>query len=241
MLYLSRKNIEGIGEAVLLDYAMKYPGDLRYPLHIRWFALMGLGLGVKHRKLSDSGNICGLTVYAGTEVTLPVRVGDNIICETKDTIYVDESLLCSECSSYLRFTIAHECAHQILRQMVERKTGRSFRSAFEPGKRYTCVEIKTAEYWWEWQANTLAAILLMPKYKLAPHLIGTGGRSHIFTAFGSRFNDVDYKRIKGLADMFGVSFSAMKIRLETLEYIVDRPESEYVANPLDVVADRIAM
>ena len=121
--------------------------------------------------------------------------------------------------------------------LQERKTGYSFRKVFEPGKRHTCDEVKTVEDWCEWQANVLAAVLLMPKFALHPHLQGGWDRLHMFTMYGERFDDVDYNRIKGLAQKFDVSFTAMKIRLDELGYIKHKPQAEYRVSTIDVVVD----
>jgi len=229
-LYLSRKDIEAIGEVELMDYDTKYPGDLRYPLHMILFATNQLGLDVKHRKLSDSGNILGLTVCANTEVELPVSVVDNIVCEPKDAIFIESRLQCSKYQKYWRFTIAHECAHKILDRIQERKTGYSYRKVFEPIGWYTFEEAKTDEGWWEWQANALAAVLLMPKFKLLPYLKDYRDKLHKFTTFGGRLGDVDCKKMKTLADKFDVSFSAMKIRLDELGLVSHKPKPEYRPN-----------
>jgi Zn-dependent peptidase ImmA (M78 family) len=234
MLYLSQRDIKSIGDTVMMDYAMKRPKDLRYPLHIIYFAKWQLGLEVKYRKLSESGNIMGLTAYCGVEIQLPVNGEDNILLASEDTIYIEENLAHRDCEKYWRFTIAHECAHQILANLTEKRTGYSFRKAFEQGKRYTSAQIKTAEDWLEWQANALGAVLLMPGCKIAPHMkYGRGKR--MLTAFGNRFNTKDKKKINELANLFGVSFSAMKIRLGELGYITRRPEAEYLSDPCDIL------
>lgn len=222
-----------IGNDVLMDYAQMNVKDFRYPLNIDLFARRYLGIDIRYRKLSDSGKLWGLTAYGGIEVELPASGDGNTILAPEDTIYLEAMLMQPDKNKYRRFTIAHECGHHILARIVEQRTGISFRRAFEPGRRYTSGELKTAEDWGEWQANSLGALLLMPKSKITPHM-AFGRKTHILAQCGDRFNSMDYEKIKALANMFDVSLGAMKIRLKDIGFVVNRLESEY-ADPLNVL------
>jgi len=236
LLQLSRCQIEAIGESVLRDFAINDETSACVPININWLARSYLGLDIQYKKLSDNGKTLGLTAYSGMEVELTFSDSNELIFTPKDTIFLDEKLQSLKSIQCRRFTIAHECGHQIIARIAERKMGANFRRVFEPGKRYTCGEIKTAEDWCEWQANSLAAALLMPKIKIAQHLTYFR-RPYKLTLFGSRFNSMDYRKLKELAEMFDVSPSAMRNRLVELGHIVNKPESEYVADPLDIYVD----
>ena len=240
MLHLSRHQIEAIGESVLQDFAGQAGQDAGCigPTDINMLAGKYLGLGIQYRKLSDDGRTWGLTVYGGMVLELSFHDGNELISTQGDTIFLDEKLQRSENIRQRRFTAAHECAHQILARIAERKTGYNFRRVFEPGKRYTCNEIKTASDWCEWQANVLGAALLMPTSKVAQYMT-IGNKPCKLTLFGDRFNYTDYTKVKELSEMFVVSFSAMKIRLKELGFIEYKPQSEY-AEPLDIFVDRDA-
>ena len=234
---LSRKDIEFIGEAVIENYIRRNIDTISFPIDIDHFARMHLGLAIEYRKLSDDGRLLGLTTYKDVHLKLPFRTGDKVISVQRDTILLDSSLIPKSNLRRRRFTIAHECGHQILARTQEHRTGHSYRKDFMPGNQYSYRELKTAEDWSEWQANALGAVLLMPGAQLIPQLF-LGHGLHKFTLFGSHFNCTDYKKIKELSEMFNVSLSAMKIRLRELDLIIDKPESEY-AEPLDIIADDI--
>ena len=233
MIYMSQQDIDRIGDSVLADYAMMNPGSFGFPFNIELFALIYLGLRIDYRKLSDDGSVLGLTSYEGITVKLPLNDGESEIYVPDDTIYLDEMLRAPDKIALRRFTIAHECGHQLLARIEERRTGYSLRRHFEPGKQYTYGEIKAAEYVGEWQANAVAAALLMPKSALTQHF-SRWRDPHKLTSYGGRFNLPDYKKLMELTGLFNVSRTAMKIRLKEIGHIVYKPKSEYRSDPLDI-------
>lgn len=54
-----------------------------------------------------------------------------------------------------RFTLAHECAHQILFGMESDNDKRTHESKYAPRAAYSLRDLKTREDWNEWQANVL--------------------------------------------------------------------------------------
>jgi len=234
MMCLSKRDIEVIGNGVLQDYFTRYARRGGDPIKIDVFAKYHLGLGMEYRKLSDDGRILGITTYKGVLLGLVVG-GEKIeVSVPGNTILLDEILLRPENERRRRFTVAHECSHQILSRMEEIQTGHSFRRKFESGKSYTCNQIKTIEEWSEWQANTLAAVLLMPKFRITPQMMYRG-KPYIITSYGGRFSTMDYNIVKELSDSLLVSKSAMTKRLYDLGFVVKKPESYYL-DPLDVIA-----
>jgi hypothetical protein len=234
MLCLSQNDIEIIGESLLQDYAKHYRANIRFPFDIDAFARDYLKLEILHRKLSDSGTIMGLTTYKDVQLELKFNVGSVVISVPEDTILLDDTLMGTEKRRRERFTIAHECGHQIIARIEERETGNSFRKEIVPGRTYSCREIKTVEDWSEWQANSLGAVLLMPRSRITTDL-NMGYAPFKPTLYGNWFNTPDYMRIKSLSNKYGVSVTAMTARLRELGCVCRKPESEYV-DPLVIEA-----
>jgi hypothetical protein len=226
MLYISQKDIEIIGESVLRDYNKRSISRNLFPFDIAAFAKEYLKLDIYHRRLSDSGKLMGLTTYRDILLELEFATGNVEIKVPEDTILVEEKLLSYENRRRERFTVAHECAHQVIARIEERQTGSSFRNKLESGRTYSCRELKTAEDWSEWQANSLGAVLLMPRFDVTAEL-NKGFAPFRPTLYGNRFNSHDYRRIKALADRYEVSFMAMVVRLRELGFIIYKSESEY--------------
>ena len=225
-MVISRKDIELIGEAVIKGYIRSNMGSISFPIDIDHFARTYLGLAVEYRKLSDDGRLLGLTIYKDIHLELPIQDSDRIISVQRDTILLDSSLRADANIRRRRFTLAHECAHQILAHLEQERTSHSFCKNFTAGRQYSCRELKAAEDCSEWQANALGAVLLMPGVQLIPKL-ASGNVPHRFTLFGSRFNRADYQRLKNLSDMFQVSMISMAIRLNGLGFVAHKPKSEY--------------
>ena len=235
MMCLSRNDIEIIGQSVLRDYTKRTRSNAQTPIDIERFARNYLGVQIQHRKLSESGDILGLTTYRGLNLKLTFPEGDVFLSVPEDTILLEERLLQPKNHSRWRFTLAHECAHQILARIEEKEAGSSFRKTLAPGKTYSCRDLKSAEHWSEWQANSLGAVLLMPKENLL-EILKYGDKPRTLIRYGNRFNPLDYAVIKRVADMFRVSLKAMELRIGALGYIAHRPESEYT-DPLDIFDD----
>ena len=232
MMSLSHEDIEVIGDSVLRDYAGK-SADTQIPIDIERFAREHLLLQIQHCRLSARGDILGLTTYSGINLELLFPGEDIVLSVPEDTILLEETLFRPNHFRRWRFTLAHECAHQILMRMEMEETGRNVRDGFVPGKTYSCRDLRTTENWSEWQANVLAAALLMPRVVLLELL---NCRFRPLTRYGSRFNSLDYANIRRLADRFCVSIKAMEVRLNGLGYITRKPESEYT-DLLNICAD----
>ncbi|MCL2409383.1 MAG: ImmA/IrrE family metallo-endopeptidase [Oscillospiraceae bacterium] len=231
MLRLSRNDIEDIAESVLRDYTKQSAGK-SIPIDIDGFTRQHLGLQVQYRRLSDDGSVLGLTAYRDVQVKLTYTDRIVTVSVSEDSILIDDTLHRERRG---RFTIAHECAHQLLACSEERRTGTSFRKAFKPGKVYSPCELKSARDWSEWQANALGAALLMPKFELL-QILHREFWMPKFTMYGTRFNSWDYEAVKDLADRFEVSITSMSLRLKGLGFIDLKPESEY-RDPLDIFCD----
>ncbi len=167
-------------------------------------------------------------------VNMPSCSGEQETSVKEDTIFLDEALFEAKNERLMRFTLAHECAHRIIARIEEKRTGISFRRRYNRETPYTCRELVTAEDWCEWQANALAAALLIPKSYLQPHLI-RWGKPRKLTSYGGRFNTPDYAIVCELAKRFHVSETVVKIRLGETGHLIYKPQSE-LCDPLDIIA-----
>jgi hypothetical protein len=214
---------------------MQYVRQFSIPLNLEWFARSYLRLNVDYRNLSLNGTVQGFTAPAGMTVKLPSENGGEVeVTVTNDTVFLDKSLCEVKNVHFMRFTLAHECAHHILARLEEKRTGINFRRRFDPRRQYTARELKTAVDWCEWQANAMAAALLIPKSYLTPYLTRWGKPCKPIS-YGGRFNTQDYAIVCELVKRFNVSDKVVKIRLGETGNLIYKPQSE-LCDPLDIIA-----
>ena len=242
-MILSQKNIEEIAAAVTKDFNEFYFGcsseDTRRMARgtpIDQFAKEYLGMIVSFARLSSDGSICGLTAYADTEYITEEMGVKRVIPLRKNQILMDASFiqpgqvykLCGK----RRFTLAHECAHQILFQMESETVRSSCTQKYSARTAYSLRDLNTREDWNEWQANVLGAAILMPQKEIDLAMWYFAGGKKLINYEGV-FAYRDKLSLTMLCQQLAVSKSAAVIRLRQLGYIEDRPYQEY-SDPLEV-------
>ena len=111
------------------------------------------------------------------------------------------------------FTVIHKCFHYAKHQSSFRQSGHMSRSFSDYGKKQ--VDKKDALFWIEHQANYSAAAFLMPRNAVeygARHLLHYRGKP---LPFGFDIKD----DIKELGNRFGVNYSPIVYRLQTLNIL----------------------
>ena len=194
-----------------------------------------LGLRVSFACLSPDGSICGVTAYADTEYKITELGITRTLALKRNQVILDESFIRSGNVQRLcakrRFTLAHECAHQILFQLESEEVKASCEMKYSARTAYTPRELKTREDWNEWQANVLGAAILLPQKEV--DLAMRRFAETPLINYEGRYSYGDHLTLRLFCRLFGVSKTTASIRLRQLGYMVDRPFSEYV-DPLEV-------
>lgn len=242
-MILSHKQIEEIAAAVTKDFNEFFFGkeaDIgRTSVRatpIDQFAGDYLGLSVSFARLSSDGSLCGLTAYTDTEYTveeqgvrrtIPLKANQVLL----DTSFIQPGQVHTLCGKR-RFTLAHECAHQILFGMESDEVKRAQEKRYAPRIAYSLRDLKTREDWNEWQANVLGAAILMPQKEI-DNALRQFACGRVLKNYEGRFSYIDRLSLTLLCQSLGVSKSAAIIRLRQLGYIEDCPYAEY-DDPLEV-------
>lgn len=162
-MILSQKNIEEIAVAVIRDFQKSFFGSeaddqtrFELPTPIDQFASDYLNLKVSFQKLSSDGSIYGLTAYVDTEYQIEVDGSQRSIFLKTNDVVLDKSFIepanIRKLCGKRRFTLAHECAHQILFQLDS--DDRKIACHKRPEVRGNSSRVlRTQEDWNEWQAN----------------------------------------------------------------------------------------
>lgn len=218
---LDRYAIEEIATSALEESS---PANLNIPmpLNVDSFLEDYQGLMLKYAYLGLPGKeILGATVMAN-EVELPgldLMQHPTVIYATRGTVLITTELGGVKDRPRQRYTKMHEAAHWMLHSDQKKFLCRQV-------ERYRNKARTTAD-WREWQADALAAALLMPKavfHDYAKYAIRRAGAPRDFLEQGSRvdhrvFND----SIGDIATRFGVSHRAAQIRMIHLGLIRTAP------------------
>lgn len=243
-MILSHKEIEEIAAAVTKDFNEFFFGPdtdgRRLPrgTPIDQFAREYLGLNVSFAYLSEDGSICGLTTYTDTEYIMEDRGFQRKIPLHRNEVLMDRNFIepsqIRKLCGKRRFTLAHECAHQILFQMETDKIREACRRKYSARTAYSLRELKTREDWNEWQANVLGAAILMPQREI-DLAVAYYARGRKLVSYDGTYAYWDKVALDMICQQFGVSKTAAVIRLRQLGHLETRPYSEY-NDPLEVWA-----
>lgn len=230
MRFLSYRDIDKIAGAVLLRSG--HTGEGLEPTDVHGLASESLGFGVDYATLSDDGTVLGLTAFAPTSCMIWRDGKPCLFNIPAGLILVDESLRHRDCMGRERFTIAHECGHQILH-------GTDFARTFQTPVSIDAAEnfvarrtLVTANDWLEWQANTLAAALLMPYHQMPHAVMEFAGKNCIVAEYGC-ITSSESRSINKIAEFYSVSFTALSIRLKQLGLLTGW-DGCHVLHPLDI-------
>ena len=134
-----------------------------------------------------------------------------------------------------RFTLAHECAHQILFRMESADSQQSLKDQYSQRRVYDCYDLKAKKDWNEWQANTLGAALLMPTHLIEKYFDRYQQGMPLF-CYGGKYPRWEQLAISHLTGFFGVSKAALEIRLKHMGHIVELPREHYY-DPTMIIAE----
>ena len=244
-MILSHDDIEEIAAATISDfneffYKGGIPAMRTMPIStpIDQFASEYLKLHVSYTHLSSDGSFCGLTAYEDTEYTCEIDGVTRIIPLKRNQVLLDSSFIqpgqVRELCGKRRFTLAHECAHQILFQLESDEGKAACRKRYSARRCYSLRDLKTREDWNEWQANVLGAAILMPREEI-DFAIWRFAPGRKLKNYSGWFPYMDRTVLKIMCGIFGVSKTALIIRLRELGHLEDHPSSEFV-DPLEILA-----
>ena len=233
MRILSRRDIEGISRNILQQYIGKPDNRGKTFDHIdpEDLARRMYGIEFEYRHLSRQGAILGITSFH--EVGVGVWDQDwapELFFLDNVTALIELSLQADSQRGRRNFTMMHEAAHLIFQILFPedyvvrcRTSPLRYHLAEEPGSgRITD--------WEEWQANTLASYLLLPRELVLRTMIDAGFSSGI-RLLNRKFARKEFDRFEEMAMQLGVSKHALAIRLKQMGLL----EREQLKDPNELV------
>jgi hypothetical protein len=215
---LSRGAIDNIAKDILTEFS---PHNLTSPIPLNTTAFLDdyLGLLEKSKYIGTLEVGClGLTVMADlAEIpTLDTMFKPCLTEETYGTVLISPYLNGPENRGRKRYTEAHEGSHWVLHRPYFQRNNSENYVACRSVERVSDAR-NDAKSWMEWQADTLAAALLMPRdvfYDYGKVMIQRAGvRCGYLRTDVSRDKGVFYEIIEDITSQFKVSARAAQIRM----------------------------
>lgn len=218
MYYLSRKDLENIAEAIIGEYKNIYVPSryLCYKVDPTELATL-FGYSIENVSLSLDGSVLGQTSSGEIWTTIYEDDGNELFFFLDGkTILVEKKLLSApNCIGRRNFTIAHELAHQFINKAYPNYYGLKRRTFCDYRRSIARPQIND---WYEWQADALAAALLLPREVIEDcmFMFGLGEK---MTILSKRFSPNKYYTFCQMADFLQVSKTALSFRMEQLGYL----------------------
>lgn len=217
---LSKNQLERHGEKILHAFS---PAVLVNPQPTDLDGLIrNMGFNLEYQYLSHNKVYLGVTVFDDTDtlpVYNPVLNRAEFISVKKNTIIIEGTLAENPAYEHReRFTLGHEAAHGLIHAEYYRRKAEFAGFCDNCGGIYSrsCAPDLSdvdasgkrlqGEAWLEWQANYLAAVLLMPKAAIKNIDFKCNGSWHL-------------ELISMMVEVFNVSAQAAWVRLASLGYL----------------------
>lgn len=231
--------IEMIGDRVLNAY-YKLPTvnkDQLWRIELEVLIQEVLNLTLDCCHLSVDGSILGVTSFK------PVELDIFGLDDEQQSYYMDGKTILVEKDLYenaamrgrCNFTMAHEASHQIFKMLFPVDYGmKPSRPALHFYRPHSETR-KPISDWEEWQANTLAAAILLPM-DLVGRALFTFQLPTKIKVLSKRLDEKVFARFEDAANFLGVSKTAFAIRLKQLGILEkDYMDSQY--SIIDVFKD----
>ena len=198
--------LEAIARKVISQYD---PCLLQTPMPIPVELIMEkvCGLTLEFQHIRQNGRVLGQTIFE--DVMVPVYLRENgqgytLIPVKAGTVIIDANLLNSRSDGRFRYTCAHELAHWVIHKEYYTRLGETAAMTEAAGSSEAVNAV-------ERQADRLASCLLMPKGAVKNAFYNCCSPTADTTSTG------DVTAV--LAERFGVSRQAMRIRLTELRLL----------------------
>ena len=147
---------------------------------------------------------------------------------------LDKFLLSEKEQGRRRFTMAHEASHHILCKMYSVPSAGRFHTEYDSERSYSKDELVQMFASAEWQADTMGASLLMPRYIIENAMAKFHNSQPIKMYGNSTITQKDKAIIRTMAVYVGVSYTALLIRLRELGMLEYHDISEYISTELNL-------
>jgi len=218
--YIKKNELDDVAENLLKEY---YSEVLENSIPLSVIELVRrLNLNIVEEVLTKDKSILGKMVFKDSEVDVIIDGKNSKIFVREGTILVDPEIKIIRNEGSYNNTIVHECVHWIMHRINTEYN-------FILGEKYGIKINREDREWIEWQTNSIAPRLLMPRVTTKKKI------QELHLKYTAKFNEYNRSKmyelvIDELSEFYGVSRLAAKIRLIQLGYPEYEGVYKYVGN-----------
>ena len=232
--YISRAELDEISEGLIQVYMSGNHQDIQ-SVDIDDFVKSFLNLKIEYAHFAEE-DPSKIGFISDGNMPLLIYLNGRIVpfVFPKDTIVLDKFLLAAKENGRRRFTLAHEAAHYILEKIQVSSRVAKFHTEYDSQRSYTKDELARMFAAIEWQADVIAASLLMPKFIVEKTVRRCVKTDHIKIYGDNTLAAKDKLIISTMAKQLEVSHTALFIRLKNLDMFEYHDISEYISQELNL-------
>ena len=232
--YISRAELDEISEGLIKVYISDKHQDIQ-SIDIDDFVKSFLNLRIEYAHFAEE-DPSKIGFISDGNTPLLIYLNGRIVpfVFPKDTIVLDKFLLAKKENGRRRFTLAHEAAHYILERIQVSSRVARFHTEYDSQRTYTRDELAKMFAAIEWQADVMAASLLMPEF-IVKRTVRRCAKADYIKIYGDNtLAAKDKLIISTMAKQLEVSHTALFIRLKNLGIFEYHDISEYISQELNL-------
>ena len=229
----SFKEMNALCCMLIKDFLTRYHYSNTRVIDIESFATKYLGTKIVFEVFAEDCPGRGGFISDGNKPLQVLRNGMiQKIVFPENVIVIDSSLAKPKELARMRFTIAHEAAHLIMKKHIPGNYSAAYHTEFISGENYDPEMFISMFSFTENLVDKAAASLLMPDFiiKGALKKYNNGKKIPIYVGSDKVVDESGKVIISRMADSMGVSYKACYLRLFELSLFEERPLIEYAAH-----------
>jgi len=229
--YISRAEADELCDGLIMEFAgknKKLPDSIDIDRFVRDY----LKCTVVYETIAEADKDC-IAFASDGKRAIKIRINGIVsdVIYPKNTIVLDKYLLNKNENNRRRFALAHEAGH-ILANRINPDSPAYFHRFNDKERDYTIEDFRERYNLNEWQANVFAAALLMPRCVIK-EVLNKFNDGKTIPVYGENvFRPREKTILNKIADSLQVSYTALVIRLKTLNLLNRRDISEYIQKEL---------
>ena len=211
-LNMTNVEIEELCEALVLDYIRKHNAPTDY-IDIRGLMTDYLGLEIEFESIVEDDETITAYIANGTRLLKVMRDGKPTpILYPKKTVIIDKRYLAPNQRERCRFNMAHEAGHYLMNKLCNTNAA-SFNRYVDVSSYIPTEQLHDAFNIDESRANKIAAALLLPRF-VVENALKRFNKGEPIRIYGENVFDSEGRVVmKQMADLLGVRFQPLFIRL----------------------------